>query len=712
MSKQFKEVLIIVIFILSIIGIYFFVTYFDYNSIISGSSSNKFLIGIAILFVLISLGLIINYVRNISKNKELKHRDRLFNSLTKNGDTIYFLYDTKTKKVTYVSKNIEEVLGINTTDGDMVLNKILGLPVLQNELRSWDKEKEFVSQMILYQDLAYQYERWIKVKIYPYKEKKLQYNVILVSDVTTEHDRQHLLVSQASDIKVREKQLNQITAISYDIEMDLNLETETVSKTNLKEINILGENKIGKYTEIIDEMLDNYIYDANIQEFKSLFSIDNFNKQFESKTLEPISVRYKLKDNKTWLESTAFLSFQKGCRIVTILTKDVTANAEYMRNQNIMLQNALKSAELANKSKTNFLSTISHEIRSSMNAILGLSESVLNTELTEEVKEDVENINSASNNILEVIDGMLDISKVESGILELNEKEYDVVKLFKDVINIAKQNVDKKNVKFALNISKEIPASLYGDAGKVRQILLNLLETSINNTKKGTIIVNVEMDKRKSDVNLIINIEDDNIGIDPKDVENAFNDNNDVAFSVVKKLIDLLKGSLSIESINDKGIKFELQIIQRCNNEILVGEVKEETVTKKKSLVYKTKDKKILIVDDNKLDQKVASRLLKDSGIEIETVDSGQECIDLIKSGKKYDLILLDQMMPNMDGIETLQELKKIPNYNIPTIMLTADAMVGKKEEYLKAGFNDYLSKPIVIDELNRVLKKNLDKEK
>jgi len=711
MSKLLKEIMIIILVLLFCLGLFLLTNYFNITDIINGYGSNKVIIGSFMIFIVITVVLIANYVKNIDKNKQIKYRDKLFNLLTKNSDTVYFMYDPNLKNVVYMSNNTEDVLGTTSTDKDNILNEIFEIPVLQNEFKSWNKKDEFISQMILYNSNSYQSNRWIKVKIYPHKEKKLEYYVILISDVTKEHDRQHLLVSQASDIKLREKQLNQITSISYDVEMDIKLSNETIKLNNLKESNLLGENCNGNYDKIIDDLLNKYVYEEDIKTFKEHFSIEKFNQLFKQEQLEPIFFRYRLKNEKVWLESTAFLSLQKGEETVTILTKDVTENAEYMRNQNLMLQNALKSAESANKSKTNFLSTVSHEIRSSMNAILGLSESVLNTELPIDIKDDIENINSASVNILEVIDNILDISKVEAGIFELREKEYNTVKLFKDVINVSKQNFDKKSVKFILNIDKEVPVNLYGDSSKIRQILLNLMEVLETFIKKGTLTFNISSVKNKNNTNLKINIIAKSPIIYPKEIEQSFNSDSDSGIKMIENLIDKLKGNLSIKPVSNDEINFELSLNQRYNNDEIVGELEEQTITRKKVSISKFKGKKILIVDDNKLDQKVASRLLKDSEVEISCVSSGDECIKLLSSNNDFDLILLDQMMPGMDGIETLSKLKEDKNFKIPVIMLTADAIIGKKEQYLKAGFNDYITKPIVIEDLNKLLKTYLNKE-
>lgn len=695
MSKKTKEFLIIISIVLLIIGSYLF--FGNFNLLIKGELNIGLIIGFIILLILLISFLIFNLVKAKIRSKEIKNRDKLFNALTINGETVYILYDEANKKVSYISKNASSVLGMDIKDGNEVIEKIFQLPVLQNELKEWNKKSEFVSQMMSYKKEGYQHQSWINVRIYPVNDKKQKYEVILISDVTKEHDRQHMLVTQASDIKYREKQLSQITSSTYDIEIDINLSNNSVKLNNLKPNEYLGPNMESNFEEF-EKTINDYIDSKDKSKFLEEFSFDNLNKLYELKTLEPISIRYNLK-NDICLESTAFLSIERGEKIVTILTKDVTENAEYIKNQNILLQQSLNETKNANKQKNIFLETMSHDIRTSMNAILGFSESVLNSNIDGEIKDEVENINSASHDMLEIIDEMLDISKIESGVLELHEKNYDSSKLFKELLNVTKKNISK-NSNVELNVSKTLPTSLYGDSVKIRQIILNIIDYLKANKKDVNININVDSIESLKDVKLDITIESLEDKLQIKEIENLFKEDNDIGLNKVKKLVDLFKGQIVVEN-TDKSLKFEIQLMQKISSNI---------VLKTQKTLSKFEGKKILIVDDNKLDQKVAMRLLRDSKLIIECANSGSECIDLVKENK-YDMVLLDQMMPLMDGVETLKHLKSIKGYNTPTIILTADAMAGKKEEYIKAGFDDYLSKPIIIEQLNLILKKYLKED-
>ena len=437
---------------------------------------------------------------------------------------------------------------------------------------------------------------------------------------------------------------------------------------------------------------------------------------------DEISVRYQIiSDEDIWLESNLFFTTNRGEKYVTILTKNVTENAEYMRRQNTMLKTALEDAKKANEAKSEFLAIMSHEIRTPMNAIIGLSESVLSEEIGESAREDIENINTASNNLLDIIDGILDISKIESGVLKLEEKEYSVAKFFKDIYNVSKERLNKDNVKMTLDIDKNLPSKLFGDSGKIRQILLNLISNSIKFTEKGQIIIRATGKISNSNLKFMVSIVDTGIGIESQKLERLFDDkkkteSNDedyiggMGLSISKKLIDLLNGSITAESKVNEGSIFTIVIEQKIIDEKAIGDIDLIKIQKRKANSFDASGKKVLIVDDNKLNLKVAEKLLKPYKVLCTLLTSGRECINDIESGNKYDLILLDQMMPEMDGVETLNKLKENKDFNTPVVVLTADAIVGVKEKYLSSGFNDYLSKPIDVEELNKIMKKYLER--
>lgn len=725
MMQRFKKFTILLFFIA--LGLLIYVLFYaDLTKYNIGVFSNKYIASTTLVLFLVVILYINTQFQRITKMKELRYRDTLFNSLVKNSNTIYYMVDKNTDETIYMTKNVNEVMGLDSPDSKdstkRIISEVFELPILKDELKKWNGRSEFVSRMIAYRPVKHHPTiKWLQVKIYPFTERKNEYHVILISDVTKEHDRQHMLITQASDIKIRERQLNQITATSYDVEMNVNLVSGEFSLRNLKEeAYYFGKNVKGKYETELTKIVQEYVHFEDQEKFLAELSLPNLINISEQQNPEPISVRYRLMEveEPVWLESTAFFTNHRGEAYVIILTKNVTENAEYMRRQNVLLQNALKDAERANEAKSEFLTIMSHEIRTPMNAIIGLSESALEEELPRNAREDIENINSASKDLLEIIDGLLDISKVESGVLEKIEKEYDVPKFFKGIESIVKERIGKKDLLLKLNVDPKLPSKLFGDGGKIRQILLNLLNNAIQYTDKGKISVIARGEVKRSNLELTISVEDTGRGIEPERLNTLFDDVDEnsidptkprgMGLFVSKKLIDLLHGKIVVESQVGKGSVFTITVTQKIIDETPIGDIYDHQSRKKKVSAFNASGKSVLIVDDNKLNLKVATRLLTPYKLKTETVESGKQCIDLIEKGSKYDLILLDQMMPEMSGVETLQELRKIEGFATPVVVLTADAVIGVREKYLNDGFDDYLSKPIDVEELNELLKKYL----
>ena len=360
------------------------------------------------LIFVIAILLFVSYLKK--GNKGLNSKDKLFNSLIHKSDTVYIMINSKNKKVVYLSEKVEDILGIKTSDksDEDIVYQILNIPMIKNELNNWDKITEYVSQMIEYDNPKYNHKMWIKIKIYPYKEKNEEYFIIQVLDATKEHDRQHLLISQATDIKARESTLNQITAKSYDLEMNINLTLNSYELKYFKKDKLyFGEEKRGKYTEELENIL-NYINEKDRDLVYSNLNIEFLKDRFSKYELDSIAIRYRLGNkvkNNIWLESTIFFITNRQKNVVSILTKNVTESAESIREQNVMLQNALNDAKLLDKSKTELISTISHEIRTPLTNIVGLSDALLNEKLEDNIREDIKNINDSSNEMIHIIDG-------------------------------------------------------------------------------------------------------------------------------------------------------------------------------------------------------------------------------------------------------------------------------------------------------------------
>ena len=382
--------------------------------------------------------------------------------------------------------------------------------------------------------------------------------------------------------------------------------------------------------------------------------------------------------------------------------------------------------ERSNKAKSDFLSNMSHEIRTPMNAIIGFSESLLGDSNFDEksAKSDIRHIASAGNNLLDIINNILDISKIESGKETLQPKEYSLSSVVMELSSIIDTRIADKPIKFIIDIDKNIPSKFYGDSVKLFQILLNILTNSVKYTEVGKIKLTVTCDIKDDVCNLHFKIADTGYGIKKEDYNKLFEKfsrldtatNNEIegtglGLVITKKYVDLMDGKIWFESEYDVGTTFYVDISQRIINKTALGDILDPVKPEKELEYINCSSYSILIVDDNKLNQKVASRLLQKYKFNIDIASSGKECIYKIKEDKHYDMIFMDHMMPDMDGIETLHVLKKLEDYNIPPIIaLTANAITGMKEMYLKEGFDEYLSKPINVTELNKLIIKYFDK--
>ena len=371
------------------------------------------------------------------------------------------------------------------------------------------------------------------------------------------------------------------------------------------------------------------------------------------------------------------------------------------------LEEAKTRADNANKAKSDFLSSMSHEIRTPLNAIVGLSEDMKDRDVCPDImKEDLNDIIDASHTLLEIVGNIMDINKIESEKMEIVEVSYNFKEEISSLARVQSIRIKDKKIDYKINISDDIPYELIGDKQHIKEIINNLLSNAIQYTDEGIVAMNITCFNNNDICNLEIEVYDTGRGIKKEDLKRLYNkfarldveknstiEGTGLGLAITKKLVELLKGTINVESEYGEGTKFNVIIPQRIGN----NTSKDEKVITNNIIDYS--DKKILIVDDNKLNIKVAKRNIEDLNFkEIDECYNGLECLEKIKNGKKYDIILMDIMMPIMDGEQVLKELKNIKDFDTPIIALTADAIAGSDEKYKNEGFVDYVSKPFNKD--------------
>ena len=395
--------------------------------------------------------------------------------------------------------------------------------------------------------------------------------------------------------------------------------------------------------------------------------------------------------------------------------------ALFIKDYRNVVEQSEQEALRANEFKSAFLANMSHEIRTPINAVLGMNEMILRESNEKNIKEYAKDIHLAGNNLLSIINDILDLSKIESGKMEIVPTEYNTGKLFHETVLLISPKAKDKNLEFIIQISPSVPTKLYGDDMRIRQILINLLSNSVKYTEKGKIglCVKWEPDGDAGSGTMICEVRDTGIGIKEEDLPRLFEkfsrfdealhkhtEGTGLGLSITTSLLSLMGSRLAVKSKYGKGSIFRFELKQKIIDPEPIGDF-EKIITSELNIeehkqVFTAPDARILIVDDNEMNRKVFCSLLKETEISITEASSGKECLEYI-SKEHFDIIFLDHLMPDMDGIETLKELRKI-NDETPVFILTANAIAGAKEEYLEKGFDGYLSKPIIPEDLEETV--------
>jgi len=385
------------------------------------------------------------------------------------------------------------------------------------------------------------------------------------------------------------------------------------------------------------------------------------------------------------------------------------------KKQQVFLTQAREEAMEANRAKSTFLANMSHEIRTPINVMLGMNEMILRESESREVVQYAKSVEKAGNYLLSLINNILDITRIESKKLDIIEEKFSLRQLVQEVCLIGAKQAEAKNLEFVVDVEETLPKYLEGDALHIKQVILNLINNAVKYTKKGKVFLEVCQEEKQ----ISFSVKDTGIGIKKEDMEALFDmfmradikrhrniEGSGLGLTIAKELCEQMGGHIQAESIYGKGSNFTVYFPLKDAGTEKIGQwkvVEGEPVQEKRKKFFAS-EAQILLVDDSEQNIQVITSLLRRTGVQLDTAASGFECIEKVRN-KKYHLIFLDYMMPEMDGIETFHRLKKEVNgQSVPVIALTADVSTGIHQHFLSEGFSDYLSKPVMWEKLEELL--------
>ncbi len=438
--------------------------------------------------------------------------------------------------------------------------------------------------------------------------------------------------------------------------------------------------------------------------------------------------------SRTMLVAAGFLlGWMLSLSVIVIVNEIIIGNIIKIVREQGQLETALAVSRAGSEAKSAFLSSMSHEIRTPINAVLGMDEMILRESRERKTLEYAENIQAAGNTLLSLINDVLDLYKIEAGKMEIIPVEYNPASMIHDLVTMIHIRAQKKGLRLIADVAGEIPSRMYGDEIRIKQVITNILTNAVKYTERGS--VTLKISTRKEDtghVMLKVSVRDTGIGIREEDIQKLFSaferieeernrniEGTGLGMNITTRLLDMMGSELQVSSVYGEGSEFSFELLQEVLSWAPAGDYEKAwkesvKVSPRYRASFTAPAARILAVDDASMNLSVLAGLLKQTKVQVDTAGSGEECLERIK-GTKYDIILLDHRMPGMDGMETRKRMDGLPgnlNGDTPVIALTANASAGVKEEYLKYGFSDYLSKPINGARLEQMVRVYLPAEK
>ncbi len=557
----------------------------------------------------------------------------------------------------------------------------------------------------------------------------------LVNDVT-------MATRELSNMLENEKAYQKAMRAGAFLAYNVNLSTdiliddlkELVDGVELDLLAMLNMKAPCKYSEFIENWANKMIVEKYRDEFIKNHSpqrLISLYKNGEIEVAKELNIEIIGKDGNNqeiWMNESVLLMENVENEVIAFITlKDVSKERREERQLKQQLEAAAKEAKAANEAKDRILANTSHEIRTPMNTIVGMADVLLRDETDEKKIEYLNNIKNAGEHLLEIVKDILDFSKIESGKVEIVPAIYDIRARIDDLEKLLRERIGNKNIDLLIDVDENIPKYLYGDATRIRQVIINLVNNSIKFTKDGFIKFTVKMlEMTDSEITEYVSVEDSGIGIKEEDIDklfSAFNrldrentaniEGTGLGLAISKQFIELMGGEIKVESKYGIGTKFSFTIKQ--------GLVREQDIKKNDEIKsvkdyagrpFKAPKAKILLAEDNVINVKVFKALVAPTKIQVDVAENGKIATEMVERND-YDLVLMDHMMPVMDGIEATEAIRHFNSdkRDIKIIALTANAVVGMKEQFLEAGMNDFMTKPIQIKELLAMLRMYLPEE-